>query len=66
MVKTWLIVPPEPAEEPVIPFVIVPIVQVKLLEVLADRRMLAETPLQILFVDALLTAGAGLTVTVIV
>ena len=48
------------------PFVIVPIVQVKLLAALEVKAILVDTPLQILFVDALVTAGAGFTVTVMV
>jgi hypothetical protein len=59
-------VAPEPAEEPVIPFVIVPIVHVKLLATLEVKAMLVDTPLQMLFVDALVTTGAGFTVTVMV
>ncbi len=61
-----MIVPPEPAEEPVIPLVIVPVVQVKLLATLDVKAILVETPLQILLVEALVTAGEGFTVTVIV
>ncbi len=59
-------VAPEPAEEPAMLLVIVPIVQVKLLGALDVKAMFVETPLQILFVDELVTAGAGFTVTVMV
>ena len=66
LVNTWLMVAPEPADEPVMPLVIVPIVQLKLLATLDVKAIFVETPLQILFVDELVTAGEGFTVTVIV
>ncbi len=46
--------------------VIAPIVQVKLLATLDVKEMLVPAPLQIVFVEALVTTGAGLTVTVMV
>lgn len=51
---------------PVIEPVIVPSVQLKLLAALDVKFIFVDTPLQILFVAALVTAGTGLTVTVIV
>jgi hypothetical protein len=59
-------VAPELALEPVIPPVIAPTVQLKLLAVLAVRAILVEAPLQILFAAELVTTGIGFTVTVIV
>lgn len=47
-------------------FVIVPIVQVKLLAALDVNAMFVEAPLQILLVAEFVTAGDGFTVTVIV
>ena len=61
-----MIVLPEEALAPVIPPVIVPIVQIKLLATLAVKLIFDPVPLQILFVAALVTAGVGFTVTVIV
>lgn len=46
--------------------VIVPIVQLKLLATLDVKEIFVEAPLQILFVDALVTTGVGSTVTIIV
>jgi hypothetical protein len=66
LVNAWLIVPPDPAVAPVIPPEIVPIVQVKVLGVLAVKVMFGLAPLQIVAVAGLVTAGFGLTVTVIV
>jgi hypothetical protein len=66
LVSVWLIVAPEPALAPVMPPVIVPIVQVKLLDIEAVKLILVPAPLQILTVFAVITTGAGLTVTVIV
>jgi hypothetical protein len=65
-VNTWLIVLPEPALAPVILPVIVPIVQVKLLATLAVNAIFGPTPLQVLFVGAVVTTGVGVTATVIV
>jgi uncharacterized protein Usg len=65
-VSTWLIVPPEPADAPVILPTIVPIVQVNVLGALAVNEMFGLVPLHVLAVAKLVTAGFGLTVTVIV
>ena len=46
--------------------VIVPIVQVKVLAALAVKLIFGPVPLQVDAVDAVVTAGVGLTVTVIV
>ena len=60
------IVAPEPAVAPVMPPEIAPMVQEKLLGALAVSAILVFVPLQIAFVAALVTAGVGFTVTVIV
>lgn len=57
---------PEPALAPVIPPVIVPMVQVKVLGIEAVRLIFGLVPLQINAVAGVVTAGAGSTVTVIV
>jgi hypothetical protein len=62
LVSVWLIVDPLPAEAPVIPPEIVPIVQAKLLGTLAVREILGLVPLQVAAVAGLVTAGFGLTV----
>ena len=59
-------VEPEPALAPVIPPVIVPIVQLNELAALDVKPRFVLEPLQILLVVAFVTAGIGLTVTVIV
>ena len=56
---------PDPAVAPVIPPVIVPTVQTKLLGKEAVKLMFGLVPLQIEAVLAVVTAGTGLTVTVI-
>jgi hypothetical protein len=66
LVSVWLIVEPEPALAPVTLPVTVPIVHVKLLATLEVKAMFVPAPLQIIFVEAFVTVGAGLTVTVIV
>ena len=48
------------------PPVIVPIVHVNVLATLAVKAMFVPVPLQIVFVAAVVTVGAGFTVTVIV
>ena len=58
-------VAPEPAEAPVIPVEILPIVQVNVLGILDVRLILVLVPLQIVFVAELVTAGLGLTNTTI-
>ena len=60
-----MIVEPELAVAPVIPPVILPKVQVKLLAILEVRAILGLVPLQLLAVAALVMAGDGLTETVI-
>ena len=64
LVRTWLIIDPEPALAPVIPPVIVPIVQENVLATLAVRLMLVFEPLHTLFVERLVTMGKGFTITV--
>ena len=66
LVNTWLIVAPDALLAPVMPPVIVPIVHAKLLGALAVSAMPGPNPLQALAVAALVTAGIGLTVTVMV
>jgi hypothetical protein len=66
LVSTWLIVDPEPALAPVIPPVMIPIVQENVLGVLAVNAMFGPVPLHVLAVEAFVTEGAGFTVTVIV
>jgi ABC-type proline/glycine betaine transport system permease subunit len=66
LVNTWLIVDPLPALAPVIPPVMVPIVQANVDGADDVSAMFVAVPLQIDFVDAVVTAGVGLTVTVIV
>ena len=66
LVNAWLIVKPDPALAPVMLPVIVPMVHAKLLGKLAAREILGLVPLQIIAVAPLVTAGTGLTVTVIV
>jgi hypothetical protein len=61
-----LIVLPDPAAAPVMLPVIVPIVHAKLLGALAVNAMFGLVPLQVLAVLAVVTAGVGLTVTMIV
>lgn len=65
-VKVWLMFEPDPALAPVIPPVIVPMVQVKLLGMEAVRLISVLEPLQIVVVLRFVTTGAGLTVTVII
>lgn len=66
LVSVWLIVEPEPFEAPVIPPVIVPIVQLKLLGAVALNGILVLAPLHIAAVAGTpVTCGVGLTVTVI-
>ena len=66
LVNTWLIVPPVPALAPVMPPVIVPIVQANVLGILDVNVIFGPTPLHVVAVAPLVTTGAGLTVTVIV
>jgi hypothetical protein len=57
-------VEPDPLLAPVIPPVIVPIVQVNVLGMLAVRLIFGPTPLQVVAVFAVVTAGKGFIVTV--
>ena len=59
-------VPPEPALAPVMPPVMIPIVQVKLLGVLEVNVIFGPVPLHVLAVGEFVTVGLGFTVTVIV
>jgi hypothetical protein len=59
-------VEPDPGLAPVILPVIVPMVHANVLGTLAVKEMLGPVPLQIVAVLALVTAGLGFTVTVIV
>jgi hypothetical protein len=61
-----LIVAPDPALAPVIPPVIAPIDQVKVLDTDAARLIPGPAPLHVLAVLAVVTTGDGLTVIVIV
>jgi hypothetical protein len=61
-----LIVPPDPADAPVIPPLIVPIVHVNVAGALDASVILGLVPLQMVAVAGFVTAGVGLTVTVIV
>jgi hypothetical protein len=65
LVSTWLIVAPDPAVAPDTLPVTEPTVHVKVLATLAVKARLVLSPLQIL-IGVLVTAGFGLTVTVIV
>lgn len=66
MLSTWLMVLPDPAVAPVMPPVTVPMVQVKVLGVVAVSAMLVLTLLHAEAVLAVVTAGVGFTVTVMV
>jgi hypothetical protein len=66
LVNTWLIVLPLPAVAPVIPPLMVPIVQVNVDAALAVKARFGLVALQIESVAAFVTAGLGLTVTVMV
>jgi hypothetical protein len=59
-------VDPLPADEPVMPPVIVPTVHVNVLAALAVSAIFVAVALQIVAVLAVVTTGVGLTVTVIV
>jgi hypothetical protein len=66
LVSVWLIVVPDPAVAPVMPPLMVPIVQLNELGALAVSAMFGLVPVQIELAAAFVTAGVGLTVTVIV
>jgi hypothetical protein len=61
-----LIVEPLPAVAPVIPPVIVPIVHANVLGTLEVKEIFGPAPLHVVPVLAVVTVGAGFTVTVIV
>ena len=65
LVKVWLIDDPAPGLAPEILPVTAPIVQEKLLSVVAVKRIEVVVPLQIAAVVGVVTFGAGLTVTTI-
>jgi len=65
LVNVWLIVEPEPFDDPVIPPVMVPMVQLKVLDALAVSDIFGPVPLQVDAVVAVVTLGNGFTVTVI-
>ncbi len=66
LVMIWLILEPEPALIPLMPDDTLPIVQLNVLAALAVKLIPVLLPLQILFVDKVVTTGMELTVTVIV
>jgi hypothetical protein len=66
LVNTWLIELPEPELAPVMPPVIVPVDQIKLLGALEVKLIFVLAPLHILTVGEFVTAVDGFTVTVIV
>jgi hypothetical protein len=66
LTSTWLMMLPEPALAPEIPPVLAPIVQEKVLGADAVSEIFGLVPLQVVAAGAVVTTGAGLTVTVIV
>ena len=66
LVRSWSIVDPELALSPVIPPVIVPMVQAKALDADASKAIFVLLPLQMALVFVVVTTGVGLTVTVMV
>jgi hypothetical protein len=66
LVSVWLMIFPEPAVAPVIPPLIAPIVHVNVLEEVDDNAMFGDVPLQMVALLAVVTAGVGFTVTVMV
>lgn len=65
LVSVCAMVAPAPAVAPVMPPLIVPTVQVNVLGVVAASAILVVPPLQMAAVLAVVTAGIGFTVTVI-
>src|SRR6266540_1056153 len=65
LVNVWLIVAPEPPLAPVIPPVMVPMVQLNELATLAVKLILVEVPLQMLNVLGVVTDGIGFTIVVL-
>jgi len=66
LVKVWFIVDPNPGLAPVIPPVIAPMVQAKLLGVDASKLILVAEPLQMSAMFELIIIGSGSTVTLMV
>jgi len=66
LVSVWLMVGPDPALAPVMPPVIVPTIQEKVLGMDAVRAIFRFAPLQVLTVAKLVPIGLGVTVTVII
>jgi hypothetical protein len=64
--NTWLMVAPDAAVAPVIPPVMVPIVQLKVLGVVAVNAMFGLNALHTEYAAGLVTAGFGSTVTMMV
>ena len=64
LVSTWLMVLPDPALAPVMPPVIVPMVQVNVLGTVAVRLIFGPVPLHVAAVLAVVTTGVGCTVTI--
>ena len=65
-VRVCAMVAPDPADAPVMPPLIVPIVHVNVLAAVAVSAIFVAVALQIVAVLAVVTAGLGFTVTVIV
>jgi hypothetical protein len=63
--RVWAMLLPEPALAPVMPPVIVPIVQLNVLAAVDVNAIFVVAPLQMVALFAVVTAGVGLTVTVI-
>jgi hypothetical protein len=66
LVNTWLMVFPDPADAPVMPPLMAPMVHEKLLAAVDDRLMFGDVPLQMVAAEGLVTPGVGFTVTVMV
>jgi hypothetical protein len=66
LVNAWLIVLPDELLAPVMPPVIVPMVQANVLGAVAVSEIFGPEPLHVDAVFAVVTDGVGLTVTVIV
>jgi hypothetical protein len=64
LVKVWLMVLPLPADAPVMPPVIAPIVHANVLGVVAVRLIFGPVPLHVVAVGAFVMTGVGNTVTV--
>ena len=66
LARAWLMVAPDPALAPVIPLVMAPTVQVKVLGTLAVSEIFGPEPLQAIAVAELVTIGLGSTDTVMI